>query len=72
MKHLMKSNERRTWEAMMKFASDKSLTKQEWEDLSWLTLLDRNRLEFGPENVRWAITDAEHADNLVFYQSLGK
>ena len=55
---------------MIKFAADKPLTKQEWEDLSWLTLIDRNRLRFEPENVRYATTDAERADNLAFYRSL--
>ena len=61
---------RKTWEAMMKFADDESLTESEWEALSWLTLIDRNRLEFGPGNVRWATTEAERASNLAFYQSL--
>lgn len=67
---MIKSMERRTWEAMKKFAADQSLTEGEWKDLSWLSLIDRNRLWFGPGNVRWATTDAERADNLAFYRSL--
>jgi hypothetical protein len=61
-----------TWKAMQKFANDEPLTANEWNALSWLTLVDRNRLEFAPDNCRWATTDAERADNLAFYQSLGK
>jgi hypothetical protein len=61
---------RQTWLAMKKFANDKQLTEQEWADLSQLTLLDRNNLYFGPENVRLASSDVERADNLKFYQSL--
>ena len=63
-------NERQTWKAMNKFADYKPLTEQEWEALSWLTLIDRNRLEFTPGNCRWATTEAERADNLAFYRSL--
>jgi hypothetical protein len=44
------------------------LTEREWQALSWLTLIDRNRLEFGPDNCRWATSTAERADNLAFYQ----
>ena len=62
---------RRTWEAMHKFADDKPLTEQEWLDLSYLTLINRSNLYFGPENVRLATTDAEREDNRKFYQSLG-
>ena len=62
---------RRTWAAMQKFAHDELLSEQEWIDLSWLTLIDRGRLEFAPGNCRWATTEAERADNLAFYQSLG-
>jgi hypothetical protein len=65
------TNEKRTWKAMMKFCNDEPLTAREWQDLSWLTLIDRNRLEFGCGNCRWAKTEAERADNLAFYQSLG-
>ena len=61
---------RRTWAAMQKFCADESLTEEEWIDLSWLTLVDRNRLEFAPGNCRWAVTDTERADNLAFYQFL--
>lgn len=63
---------RRTWKAMLKFANDEPLTEQEWIDLSWLSLVDRNRVAFGPGNIRWATTEAERADNLKFYQSLGQ
>ena len=62
-------DERRTWKAMLKFADGKRLTAREWDALSWLTLIDRNRLEFGPDNCRWATTAAERADNLSFYQN---
>ena len=62
---------RRTWIAMNKFAHDEFLTESEWDDLSWLTLIDRDHLEFVPGNCRWAISDAERADNLKFYKSLG-
>lgn len=61
---------KRVWKAMIKFADDKPLTEREWEDLSQLSLIDRNNLRFEPGNVRWATTDAERADNLAFYQSL--
>ena len=64
------SNEQQTWKAMRKFANDESLTDQEWEALSWLTMIDRKNLYFGPENIRWATTDAERANNLTFYRSL--
>lgn len=65
-----KSPEQQTWEAMIKFADNKPLTEREWEALSWLTLIDRSRLEFGPGNCRWATTEAERAGNLAFYRSL--
>lgn len=67
---MTKNDERQVWKAMMKFASDKPLTEQEWVNLSWLSLIDRNNLCFEPKNVRWAATDTEHADNLKFYRSL--
>jgi hypothetical protein len=60
------------WKAMLKFANDEPLTELEWQDLSWLTMIDQNRLYFGPDNIRWATTDKERADNLAFYQSLGR
>jgi hypothetical protein len=62
---------RQTWSAMRKFCNDESLEPWEWAALSWLTLIDRNRLEFAPGNCRWAASDAERADNLLFYRSLG-
>ena len=62
---------KKTWKAMRKFANDESLTPAEWEALSWLTLINRDNLYFGPENCRWARTEAERADNLKFFKSLG-
>jgi hypothetical protein len=62
---------RETWSAAIKFANDEPLTSSEWASLSWLTLIDRDRLEFEPGNVRWATTEAERIDNLAFYQRLG-
>ena len=62
---------RRTSTAMRKLCNDEPLTEQEWEDLSQLSLIDRNYLEFCPSNCRWATSDAERADNLTFYKSLG-
>lgn len=56
---------------MIKFSNDEPLTEREWEDLSWLTMIDRDRLYFGPGNIRWATTEAERASNLAFYRSLG-
>ncbi len=60
-----------TWLAMKKFAADAPLTEAEWDALSELPMIDRSRLFFGPDNVRWAKTDAERAENRRFYQSLG-
>ena len=65
------TKEKQTWQAMKKFADNQPLTEQEWRALAWLTLIDRSRLYFGPGNMRWATTKAEHADNLAFYRSLG-
>jgi hypothetical protein len=62
---------KQSWKAMIKFANDEPLTPSEWTALSWLTLIDRNRLEFGPGNVRWAKTETERANNLAFFKSLG-
>jgi hypothetical protein len=59
----------RTWLAMRKFCNDEPLTEQEWDDLSWLSLIDRSRA-FEPGNACWATTDAERADNRAFYRSL--
>lgn len=56
--------------AMMKFADDQPLTEQDWQVLSCLTMIDKERRYFGPDNIRWAQSDAERADNLAFYQSL--
>ena len=56
---------------MIKFADNEPLTPQEWTYLSRLTLIDRNRLEFEPGNVRLAETEAERADNLTFFKKLG-
>jgi hypothetical protein len=64
-------NEKKTWKAITKFANDEPLTPPEWTALSWLTLIDRNRLAFEPSNVRWATTEAERADNEAFFRSLG-
>ena len=55
---------------MLKFSNGQPLTDQEWKALSWLTLTDRGRLEFGPDTCRWATTAAERASNLAFYKSL--
>jgi hypothetical protein len=63
---------KRTWSAMIKFANDEELTKTEWNALSWLTLIDRDCLEFSPGNCRWATTLEERADNLKFYRQLRK
>ena len=65
------TNEYKTWKAMVKFCKEESLTKKEWEALSWLTLIDPTRLYFGPGNIRWAATETERLENLKFYQSLG-
>ena len=55
---------------MLKFADGKRLTAREWDALSWLTLIDRNRLEFGPDNCRWATTaGGAHRQSLRFYQN---
>jgi hypothetical protein len=62
---------RRTWEAMLKFSNDEALSERDWDALSWATLIDRGRLAFEPGNVRVARSQAERADNLVFYRSLG-
>ena len=67
---MIMSCERNTFNAMLKFCDNEPLTAAEWEALSWLTLIDRNRLEFGSGNCRWAYTAAERADNLAFYQFL--
>jgi hypothetical protein len=64
-------NKRKTWRAMLKFSQDEYLTPAEWSALSWLTLIDRNRLEFGPGNTRWATNEAERKSNLEFFRSLG-
>jgi hypothetical protein len=53
----------RQWLAMQKFCDGEPLTAQEWDDLSWLTLIDRER-HFELGNCRWVTTDAERADNL--------
>jgi hypothetical protein len=68
---LPNQNTRKTWAAMIKFADNEPLTPAEWTSLSWLTLIDRDRLEFEPRNVRWATTEAERMDNLTFYQRTG-
>jgi hypothetical protein len=62
---------RKTWAAMLKFAENRELNAAEWEALSWLTMIDRTQRYFGPGNCRWARSEAERADNLKFYQSLG-
>ena len=64
--------EREVFMAMHKYALDMPLTAMEWDALAWLTLIDKKRLVFSPDNCRWAETDAEHAKNLKFYQRRGK
>jgi len=66
-----KREAKKSWLAMIKFADDKPLTSSEWKALSWITLIDRDYLVFDPSNCRWAKSDEERADNLVFYRSLG-
>jgi len=66
------TNERKAWQAMMKFAGDKSLTEREWEALSQLTMINRDGLEFAPGNIRWAASASERTSNLAFYRSLGR
>lgn len=61
---------KKTWKAVTKFANDEPLTPKEWEALSWVSLINRNNLFFGPTNVRWATTEEERADNLAFFKSL--
>lgn len=63
---------RRTWKAIMKFCDDKPLTEQEWKDLSYMSLVDRNNMTFDMDNCRWAWTETERADNLKFYKSVGR
>jgi hypothetical protein len=63
--------EYQAWLAMQKFTDDVPLTDAEWDALSTLTLIDRQRLVFEPGNVRWATTDAERAQNRRFYQAIG-
>ena len=62
--------DRASYLAMVKFATNGDLTPAEWRALSRLTLVDKTWLHFGPENVRWARSDAEEAANLAFYQSM--
>jgi hypothetical protein len=54
---------------MRKFCNDEPLTEQEFDDLSWLSLIDRSRA-FEPGNCHWATTDAERSANRAFYRSL--
>ena len=63
---MKKEKAKQIWAAMLKFANDEPLTEQEWEALSWLTLINRDRLAFAPDNCRWATTVAERANNLAF------
>lgn len=67
-----RSPEYRTWRAMKKYAADEPLTERDWDDLSWITLIDRTRLEFGPGNIRWATSETERAENRQFYEMLGR
>jgi hypothetical protein len=59
-----------TWKAMMKFAQDQPLSDLEWYDLSALSLIDRTRLMFEPDNCRWARSEKERQDNERFYRAL--
>jgi hypothetical protein len=67
---MAKIQERRTFNAMLKFANGEPLTEQDWSDLSLLSLVNRDDVHFKPGNIRWATSQAECADNLEFYQSL--
>jgi len=60
-----------TWLALGKFIDGQPLSDVEWRDLSWLSLIDRERLEFGPDNCRWATSENERADNERFYRRVG-
>lgn len=64
------THEKQTWKAMLKFVDNKPLTNDEWAALSRLSLVNRKNLCFEPDNVRWAVTEAERKDNLEFYKSL--
>ena len=64
-------NAKKTWKAMICFSNDEPMSANQWEALSWLTLIDRKNLYFGPDNTRWAVSEAERADNLKFFKSLG-
>ena len=65
------SGEKQSYNAMIKFVNNEPLNDKEWEALSWLTLLNREKLEFGPDNVRWANSKKERESNLKFYKLLG-
>jgi hypothetical protein len=53
--------------AMIKFGSGDPMVDQDWDALSWLTLINREHLYFGPGNVRWATGEAERISNISFY-----
>jgi hypothetical protein len=61
---------RRTWAAMQKSAHDEPLSEKEWNALSWSRWLVAQR-QLPGANSRRLRTEAERADNLAFYKSLG-
>ena len=56
--------------AMIKFCNGDLMTDQDWDALSWLTIINRQHLYFGPGNVRWATSEAERISNISFYISI--
>ena len=60
-----------TWLVLKKFTeTDADLTSEEWETLSWVTLVDKSWLMFAPGNICWAPSVEERIANLAFYKSL--
>ena len=55
---------------MLKFCSGDPMVDQDWDALSWLTLINREHLYFGPGNVRWATDNEERISNMSFYLAI--